>query len=207
MCAPALQVAVISGVLGGEAGGERDRQAALELAERLLERLARRVGRARVVEVLDVLAGARLGVGGGLVDRRNHRAVRSDPGVRPAWTARVPKPRCVAVRCRSGRERLEQIRTGDDPLGLAVASDQQRLLITDQQLDRRARRIIDRHGREGRLHHLLTSRRATRGRWRRAAAARARRRRRPRSPPLSLAITGSWESPCCWSNATASRTG
>ncbi len=85
-------------VLGGEAGRERHRPAAFELAERLLECRPRRVGRARVVVVLDELTGPPLGVGGGLVDRGDHRAerrVRRQPGVDGAGRERVPPLRSI----------------------------------------------------------------------------------------------------------------
>ncbi len=62
-------------VLGGHAGGERAARARPRARRARLERRARRVGRARVVEVADELAGRGLHVGRGLVDRRDDRAV------------------------------------------------------------------------------------------------------------------------------------
>ena len=56
------------------AAREARAEAALQLAQRALERRAGRVRGARVVEVLDELAGRRLHVGGGLMDRRDRRS-------------------------------------------------------------------------------------------------------------------------------------
>ena len=67
---PAEQCAVSSACVAAMPLEKADAEAALELAQRALERRARRVRRARVVVVLDELAGRGLHVGRGLVDRR-----------------------------------------------------------------------------------------------------------------------------------------
>ena len=140
-------------VLGGQTGGEGDGLTAFELAERLLERGPGRVGRAGIVVVADELARARLGIGGGLVDGRDHRPesrVGGQPGVDGAGGKGVATRRRGAHETSASSRSVRVTSAGR----ATVLDDEQRLLVTDEQLDRLTDRVGGRYGRERRFHDL-----------------------------------------------------
>src|SRR4051794_20881752 len=185
-------------VLGGHARGERGGVPALQRAQRRLERRARRVGRARVVEVVDELAGRKPADGGGLVDRRDDRAVAGvgrEPGVHAARRElgheTSDSSRSARVTMPIGRPCSVTVRAWRSPASSSTAS--------------RTESVTDTAGNGSSITSAI-SRSISDG----APIARLSSPRSPTEPTIDsgscVETTGSWETRCSCRSAIASRT-
>ena len=194
-------------MLGGQPGGERDRLAAFELAQRPLQGGPRGVGRPRVVVVADELARCGLGVGRGLVDGRDDRAV-DRVGLQTGVDGPRPEPRrgrraVAGAHVASASSRSVRV-TRPSAWPWRVTSSAW-VSPTSSSTASRTGSSLETAGNGGSITSAISASSS--------AGSEAACRSRPRSPTAPTTAegswaetTGSWETRCSCSSETASRT-